>query len=177
MEKSNLFTWGNHKFSFEKENLETGWIQFKTENGDAFWLPSEIFFELDVCSTYRKKLSEQNDKWSEILNNKVAELREINEDNLKKMRLAIDSQRKSKDYFKRERDETKQILTALSIDFDAYKTSSKLDLEFAKERSEEWKAKYFDHKEEAQIAVRECRKYIMLISSALGLALMALAFS
>ena len=88
-----------------------------------------------------------------------------------------DNYRKSAEYYKRERETTKELLVKVSNELNDLKEEFNNEREFLNEKANEWRYKYFDGKEDWRRGMKALRGYIALLTSALGLALLALAFS
>jgi hypothetical protein len=96
---------------------------------------------------------------------------------IEELKLRKDSYRKSAEYYKRERETTKGLLVKVSNELEDLKEESKNESEFLRAKADEWRYKYFDEKEEWKRGMKGLRGYITLLTSALGLALLGLAFS
>jgi hypothetical protein len=88
-----------------------------------------------------------------------------------------DNYRKSAEYYKRERETTKGLLIKVSNELQDLKEEFNNEREFLREKTNEWRYKYFDEKEDWRRGMKALRGYITLLTSALGLALLGLALS
>jgi hypothetical protein len=171
MKKTNQqYVFGKSEFTLQKENPDTGWKQLRNQNATDFWIPDDIFSELtgsvylkESVKDFRAQLIKQYD----LINEKTQEI--------KKLKLAFDSKRKSAEYYKEHRDETKKILNNVSNQYKEYKSLHEQELEYAISKTEQWKTKFYDLSDEHEICKRNLTRYVMLLSSLLGISLICIA--
>lgn len=171
MKKTNQhWIFGESKFTLQKENPETGWKQLQNQNATDFWIPNDLFNEL-TGSVYLKE-SVKDFRKQILAQYKVVEEKT---QELKKMKLALDSKRKSAEYYKAHRDEIRDLLTKAAKKYSEAQSIHEEELEYAIAKTEQWKTKFFDLQDEHRTCKRNLTKYIMVFSSLLGLSLLYIA--
>lgn len=171
MKKTNQqWVFGESKFTLQKENPETGWKQLQNQNATDFWIPNDLFNELtgsvylkESVKDFRKQIIAQY----KVIDEKTQEL--------KKIKLALDSKRKSAEYYKAHRDETRGLLTNAAKKYSEAQSIHEEELEYAIAKTEQWKTKFYDLSDSHDICKRNLTRYVMLLSSLLGLALICIA--
>jgi uncharacterized coiled-coil DUF342 family protein len=166
MKINQQWVFGKSEFTLQKENPETGWKQLRNQNATDFWIPDDVFTELTGGLYLKESVKEfrsQIVKQYNIIDEKKEEI--------KKLRASLDSKRKSVEYYKNHRDETREILNNVSKKLEAVKSLHEQELEYAISKTEQWKEQFSDLQETHEVCRKNLTKYILLLSSLLGISL------